>query len=124
MVKDKKIIIEIRKKKIFLGERTVEREIIKGIIIKIILEIEALILLAPKMEGIILLGIDIIKITIMVMAIKEITFIMKMIEVIIIIIIMDIIIMIDITITEEMIREISFGKDIKINKFKNIQNPK
>ena len=122
MVKDKKIIIEIRKKKIFLGERTVEREIIKGIIIKIILEIEALILLAPKMEGIILLGIDIIKITIMVMAIKEITFIMKMIEVIIII--MDIIIMINITITEEMIREISFGKDIKINKFKNIQNPK
>ena len=117
--------MEIRKKTIIIGKRIVEREIIKGIIIKIILEIEALILLAPKMEGIILLGIDIIKITIMVMAIKEITtIIMKMVEVIIIIIIMDIIIMINITITEEMIREISFGKDIKINKFKNIQNPK
>lgn len=78
-----------------------------------------MILIAPKMEGIILLGIiDLIKITITVMVIKEIIITMKMIEVIIIIIIMDIIIMIDITITEEMIGETSFGKDIKINKFK------
>ena len=74
------------------------------------------------MEGIILLGIDIIKKTIMAMAIKETTIIMKMIEVITII--MDIIIMTGITIIEEMIEEISFGKDIKINKFKNNQNPK
>jgi hypothetical protein len=74
------------------------------------------------MEGIILLGIDIIKKTIIAMAIKETTIIMKMIEVITII--MDIIIMIDISIIEEMIREINFGKDIKINKFKNNQNPK
>ena len=85
-----------------------------------------MILIVPKMEGIILLGIDIIKKTIIAMAIKETTIIMKMIEVITIImhIIMDIIIMIDISIIEEMIREINFGKDIKINKFKNNQNPK
>ena len=79
-------------------------------------------LIAPKMEGIILLGIDIISKTIIAMAIKETTIIMKMIEVITII--MDIIIMIDISIIEEMIGEINFGKDIKINKFKNNQNPK
>jgi hypothetical protein len=65
------------------------------------------------MEGIILLGIDIIKKTTMVLAIKETTIIMQMIEVITII--MDIIIMIDISIIEEMIGEINFGKDIKIN---------
>lgn len=81
-----------------------------------------MILIVPKMEGIILLGIDIISKTIIAMAIKETTIIMKMIEVITII--MDIIIMIGITIIEEMIEEISFGKDIKINKFKNNQNPK
>ena len=70
-------------------------------------------LIAPKMEGIILLGIDIIKKTIMVMAIRETTIIMKMIEVITII--MDIIIMIiDISIIEEMIGEINFGKDFKL----------
>ena len=81
-----------------------------------------MILIALRMEGTILLGIDIIKIMTIIMAIKETTIIMKMIEaIIIIIIIMDIIIMIDITITEEMIGEISFGKDIIIN---NIQNPK
>ena len=81
-----------------------------------------MILIVPKMEGIILLGIDIIKKTTMVLAIKETTIIMQMIEVITII--MDIIIMIDISIIEEMIGEINFGKDIKINKFKNNQNPK
>ena len=86
-------------------------EITKEIIIKIIQE-TVMRLIVPKMEEIIIIRTDIIRIMIMTMIIKgtitTIT-IMRMIG-----IITDIKIMIDITIIEEMIEETNFGKSIKI----------
>jgi hypothetical protein len=83
-------------------------EITKEIIIKIIQE-TVMRLIVPKMEEIIIIRTDIIKIMIMTMIIKGTITIMRMIG-----IIMDIKITIDITIIEEMIEETNFGKSIKI----------
>jgi hypothetical protein len=66
-------------------------------------------LIVPKMEEIIIIRTDTIKIMIMTMITKETITIMRMIA-----IIMGIKIMIDITIIEEMIGETNFGKSIKI----------
>ena len=66
-------------------------------------------LIVPKMEEIIIIRTDTIKIMIMTMITKETITIMKIIA-----IIMGIKIMIDITIIEEMIGETNFGKSIKI----------
>ena len=70
-------------------------------------------LIVPKMEEIIIIRTDIIKIMIMIMIMtmitKETITIMRMIA-----IITGIKIMIDITIIEEMIGETNFGKSIKI----------
>jgi len=68
-------------------------------------------LIAPKMEEIIIIRTDIIRIMIMTMITKEIITIMRTTD-----IIMDIKIMIDITIIEEMIGETNIGKNIK-NKY-------
>jgi hypothetical protein len=83
-------------------------EITKEIIIKIIQE-TVLRLIVPKMEEIIIIRTDTIKIMIMTMITKETITIMRMIA-----IITGIKIMIDITIIEEMIGETNFGKSIKI----------
>ena len=66
-------------------------------------------LIVPKMEEIIIIRTDTIKIMIMTMITKETITIMRMID-----IITGIKIMIDITIIEEMIGETNFGKSIKI----------
>lgn len=66
-------------------------------------------LIVPKMEEIIIIRTDTIKIMIMTMITKEAITIMRMIA-----IITGIKIMIDITIIEEMIGETNFGKSIKI----------
>jgi hypothetical protein len=66
-------------------------------------------LIVPKMEEIIIIRTDTIKIMIMTMITKETITIMRMIA-----IITGIKIMIDITIIEEMIGETNFGKSIKI----------
>ena len=66
-------------------------------------------LIVPKMEEIIIIRTDTIKIMIMTMITKETITIMRMIA-----IITGIKIMIDITIIEEMIEETNFGKSIKI----------
>ena len=66
-------------------------------------------LIVPKMEEIIIIRTDTIKILIMTMITKETITIMRMIA-----IITGIKIMIDITIIEEMIGETNFGKSIKI----------
>ena len=66
-------------------------------------------LIVPKMEEIIIIRTDTIKIMIMTMITKETITIMRMIA-----IITGIKIMIDIAIIEEMIGETNFGKSIKI----------
>ena len=66
-------------------------------------------LIVPKMEEIIIIRTDTIKIMIMTMITKETITFMRMIA-----IITGIKIMIDITIIEEMIGETNFGKSIKI----------
>ena len=66
-------------------------------------------LIVPKMEEIIIIRTDTIKIMIMTMITKETITFMRMIA-----IITDIKISIDITIIEEMIGETNFGKSIKI----------
>jgi len=68
-------------------------------------------LIVQKMEEIIIIRTDIIRIMIMTMITKEIITIMRTTD-----IIMDIKIMIDITIIEEMIGETNIGKNIK-NKY-------
>ena len=110
MIRKTKKVMKIAKKGIISEKKITKTEIIKEIIIKIIQE-TAMRLIVPKMEEIIIIRTDIIKIMIMIMTMitKETITIMRMIA-----IITDLKMIIDITIIEEMIEETNIGKSIKI----------